>query len=68
MYNLFIYTNTSYQRGDCMKVVKPMMLMAMGAGAVIAYQKYSKSVMDKMSDDVEDIKKKACKKLDSMMK
>lgn len=51
-----------------MKVVKPMMLMAMGAGAVIAYQKYSKPVMDKMSDEVEDIKKKACKKLDSMMK
>ena len=51
-----------------MKVMKPMMLMAMGAGAVLAYQKYSKPVMNKMSDSVEDIKRKTSKKLDSMMK
>ena len=32
-----------------MKVAKSMALMAMGAGALLAYQQYSKPVMKKMT-------------------
>ena len=32
-----------------MKVAKSMALMAMGAGALLAYQQYSKPVMNKMT-------------------
>lgn len=50
-----------------MKILKSMALVAMGAGAVLAYQKYSEPVMNKLSDIAEDTMKKANKKLEDMM-
>ena len=48
-------------------MAKSIALMMAGAGAVIAYQKYSKPVMDKISDVADDVMKKASKKLEDMM-
>ena len=50
------------------KIIKSMALVAVGAGAVLAYQKYSEPVMDKISDMADDAMKKAGKKLEDMMK
>ena len=50
-----------------MKIVKSMALIAMGAGAVLAYQKYSEPMMRKLEDLVEDAMIKADKKLEDMM-
>lgn len=50
-----------------MKVLRSMALVAMGAGAVLAYQKYSEPVINKLSDVAEDAMKKANKKLEDMM-
>ena len=50
-----------------MKLMKSIALMAAGAGMVLAYQKYSEPVMDKLEDIADDIMKKANKKLDDMM-
>jgi len=49
------------------KIVKSMALVAMGAGAVLAYQKYSEPIMDKLSDIADETMKKASKKLEDMM-
>ena len=46
-----------------MKIAKTMALIAVGAGAVLAYQ----PVMDKLSDVASDTMKKASKKLEDMM-
>ena len=50
-----------------MKIVKSMALIAMGAGAVLAYQKYSDPLMNKMEEIAYDAMKKADKKLEDMM-
>ena len=50
-----------------MKIAKTMALIAVGAGAVLAYQKYSEPVMDKIENIADDAMKKAEKKLDDMM-
>ena len=50
-----------------MKVLRSMALIAMGAGAILAYQKYSEPVINKLSDVAEDAMKKANKKLEDMM-
>ena len=50
-----------------MKIVKTMALMAMGAGAVLAYQKYSEPLMNKLENIAEDAMLKAEKKLEDMM-
>ena len=50
-----------------MKIVKTMALMAMGAGAVLAYQKYSEPLMNKLEDLAEDAMLKAEQKLEDMM-
>ena len=50
-----------------MKVLKSMALIAVGAGAVLAYQKYSEPVLNKLSDVAEEAMKKANKKLEDMM-
>ena len=50
-----------------MKVIKSMALIAMGAGAVLAYQKYSEPVMEKMECLADSMMKKASKKLDDMI-
>ena len=50
-----------------MKLGKSLALMGMGAGAVLAYQKYSKPVMDKMEKIVDKTMKKANEKLEDMM-
>jgi hypothetical protein len=50
-----------------MKIVKSMALIAMGAGAVLAYQKYSKPLMVKLVLMAEEALMKADKKLEDMM-
>ena len=50
-----------------MKIVKSMALVAMGAGAVLAYQKYSEPLMHKLECIAEDAMRKADKKLEDMM-
>ena len=50
-----------------MKIVKSMALIAMGAGAVLAYQKYSQPIIEKLEDMACDAMKKADKKLEDMM-
>ena len=50
-----------------MKLEKSLALMGMGAGAVLAYQKYNKPVMDKMEKIVDKTMKKANEKLEDMM-
>lgn len=50
-----------------MKIVKSMALIAVGAGAVLAYQKYSEPVMNKLEDIADEAMKKANKKLEDMM-
>lgn len=50
-----------------MKIGKDLAFMAMGAGAVLAYQKYNKPVMKKMEKVVDSTIKKANDKLENMM-
>ena len=50
-----------------MKLMKSVALMMAGAGMVLAYQKYSGNVMDKLGDMADDIMKKASEKLEDMM-
>ena len=50
-----------------MKIVKSMALVAMGAGAVLMYQKYSEPVMRKLEDLAEEAIIKADRKLEDMM-
>ena len=50
-----------------MKIAKAVALMAAGAGAVLAYQKYSEPVIDKLSCIADDVMRKANKKLEDMM-
>lgn len=44
-----------------------MALMGMGAGAVLAYQKYKKPVTKQVEKVVDSTMKKANKKLENMM-
>ena len=41
--------------------------MMAGAGAILAYQKYSEPVMDKLSDIADSVMQKTSKKLEDMM-
>ncbi|MDD3452822.1 MAG: hypothetical protein PHN42_00900 [Bacilli bacterium] len=50
-----------------MKMGKNMALMALGATAVLAYQKYNKPVMKKVDKVVNNVKEKANDKLGNMM-
>ena len=50
-----------------MKIAKVVGLMAAGAGAVLAYQKFSKPVMKKMQEIMDDALLKADEKLDDMI-
>lgn len=50
-----------------MKIGKSMILMGLGAGAVLAYQKYNKPIMEKMEKMVDKTMKKANEKLEDMM-
>ncbi len=50
-----------------MKLGKNIALMAMGAGAVLAYQKYSKPLMKAVNKTAKKTLKKADEKLDDMM-
>ena len=67
MYIIYLYTIHISSRGDDMNIVKSMALIAMGAGAVLAYQKYSEPVMEKLEEIANDAIKKADRKLEDMM-
>lgn len=49
-----------------MKIGKDMALMALGAGAVLAYQKYNKPVKRKVEQVVDKTMKKTNDKLENM--
>lgn len=49
-----------------MKFTKGAMLVALGAGSVFAYQKYSKPVMNKMQNLMDDAIDKVNEKLEDM--
>ena len=61
-----IYAHIFQEDGDYMKM-KNVALMAMGAGAVLAYQKYNKPVMKKMEEVKDKAMRKANNKLEDMM-
>ena len=50
-----------------MKLAKDLALMGLGAGAVLAYQKYSKPVMKKIDKLVDTQMKKVDNALENMM-
>lgn len=50
-----------------MKFMKGFALMAMGAGATIAYQKYSKPAMRKIKKSINKTAKKMDDQLEDMM-
>ena len=50
-----------------MKLGKDLALMGLGAGAVLAYQKYNKPLMKKMDKMMKKTKKKANNTLEDMM-
>lgn len=50
-----------------MKMGRSMALMAMGAGAVLAYQKYNKPIKKKMEKIADKAMHKANDKLEDMM-
>ena len=50
-----------------MKLGKDVLMMSLGAGAVLMYQKYNKPVMKKMEKMVDKTMKKANNKLEDMM-
>lgn len=50
-----------------MKIAKIVGLMAAGAGFVLAYQKYSKPVIEKVQEIMDDALVKMDKKLDDMI-
>lgn len=50
-----------------MKIIRSMALIAAGAGAVLAYQKYSEPMMNKLEDIADSAMKKASEKLEDMM-
>jgi hypothetical protein len=47
--------------------MKNVALLGLGAGAVLAYQKYNKPVMKKMEEAADKVVKKANNKLEDMM-
>lgn len=57
----------SFLEGGNMKFVKGMSLMALGMGATIAYQKYSKPLMKKMKKSINKTTKKVGNQLEDMM-
>lgn len=61
-YNIFFS-----KRWFLMKFTRDMLMMTMGAGAVLAYQKYRKPVMKKMECVANKAYKKADKALEDMM-
>lgn len=67
MYEIYTYAHIFWREGDSMKVVKDMALMGLGAGAVLAYQKYNKPVKKSVEKAVDATMKKANKKLENMM-
>ena len=50
-----------------MKFMKSMALMAMGAGAMMAYQKYSKPAMRKIKKSINKTANKFSDELEDMM-
>lgn len=50
-----------------MKMGKSIALMAIGAGALLAYQKYNKPVMKKIEKTIDKTMKKMDNKLEDMM-
>lgn len=50
-----------------MKMIKNLALVAAGVGATLAYQKYNKPMMKKMSKVTDKAIKKANSKLEDMM-
>ena len=67
---LYTYNNHILlaKKVEFMKMTKNVALMMVGAGAVLAYQKYSKPAMKELSKTMDKALDKADKKLENMMK
>lgn len=50
-----------------MKMTRDIMMMSLGAGALLAYQKYNKPVMKKLDRVVDKTMQKANKTIEDMM-
>lgn len=50
-----------------MNALKSMMLIGLGVGGTIAYQKYSKTAMKEIEKVIDKTMKKASEELDEMM-
>ena len=59
--------HTIILRGDIMKFARSMLLIGLGCGATIAYQKYSKTAMKSIEKVVDKTVKKVDQELDEMM-
>ena len=57
----------SFLEGGNMKFIKGMSLMALGVGATIAYQKYSKPMIKTMKKKLSKTTKKVENQLEDMM-
>ena len=66
MYVIYIQIFSSL-RGDKMKMVKTLALMALGGVCVLAYQRYGDDMMYAMEDMIRKKAKCACEELEDMM-
>ena len=66
LFNAYTY-HIKQLRGDIMKLSKNIALIAMGAGALLMYQKYNKPVMEAVDKTTKKAIKKAKDKLENMM-
>ena len=62
-----IHVHIFQLRGDIVKLVKGMSLMALGVGATLFYQKYSEPLMKKIKKEVRKTTKKVGNQLEDMM-
>ena len=64
---MYIHIHIFQQEGEIMKAMKDLALMSLGAGAVLAYQKYSKPIMKKMNKLMDSKMKQIDDALENMM-
>lgn len=67
MYDILFIQSYFLVRGDTMKLGKDLVFMGLGAGAVLAYQKYKKPVMKSVNKMINTKAKKVDKALEDMM-
>ena len=65
---MVIYTKViGLVRGEIMRLSMNVALIALGAGVVLAYQRYHRPIMDKLGETTDKACKSINKALDNMM-